>query len=369
MHKQIKSKKKVCFLLQSHYSHTMGGAEYRCNLFLNYLIETNQYDLYYLCNNVDSNFVPKGYKIIQFGSKLRKYGSYFDLFELYQVLKKLNPDIIYQNGGSSHTGIAAFYSKKNNSKLIHQICNDNTIKKIKYFNSKSSIRFLLNDIAFRYGIKRADIVVGQSSQQNELLITNYKRACDIIVPLGHPVPKISKKNEEKIKILWVSNFKFHQKQPELFIELAKQFKNYNNVTFVMIGKSIGEKEKFKSLLMEIKKTKNLVYLGGTTQDQVNNHLASGNLLINTSRYEGFPNVYVQAWMREVPIVTLYIDPNCILKNEKIGFHSGNMINMIEDVKKLIENRKLLVKMGKKAREYAIKEHSIDVMSKQLSSVF
>ena len=80
---------------------------------------------------------------------------------------------------------------------------------------------------------------------------------------------------------------------------------------------------------QIKVDSNLQYLGEVSQDEVNRRLREGHILVNTSRYEGFSNTFVQAWMRRVPVVSLTVDPDNILVRENIGFCSGTFKNLCQ----------------------------------------
>jgi glycosyltransferase involved in cell wall biosynthesis len=347
----------------------MGGAEYRCKLIIDELRRKSSFNIFYLCRNTASDFVPKSYKIQKIGTRLGKFGLYFDSFKLYRALKQIRPHIIYQNCGSAHTGIAALYAKNFGAKLIHQICNDNTLKSYHGLRFRTKAKSAIEQIFLDFGMRNADVIVGQSERQNTLLRKRYFRKCDVIIHLGHPLPKRKINKAPDTVILWISNFKYHQKQPYLFIELAKRFRNNKDVSFVMIGGSIGRENEFQNLLEKIKTVPNLSYLGPLHQDEVNLHLRRGHVLVNTSRYEGFPNTFVQAWLREVPVVSLNIDPDEILVGEKIGFHSKTFDKLVCDVSNLVENLALREEMGKKARCYAEKNHTIDGMVDKLISVF
>jgi glycosyltransferase involved in cell wall biosynthesis len=105
----------------------------------------------------------------------------------------------------------------------------------------------------------------------------------------------------------------------------------------------------------------LTYIGGVSQNEVNRRLGEGHILVCTSQYEGFSNTFVQAWMRKVPVVSLNADPDNIIVREGIGFKSLTFEKLTRDVKLLIENRELREKMGKKALQYAHKNHGIEKM--------
>jgi glycosyltransferase involved in cell wall biosynthesis len=108
----------------------------------------------------------------------------------------------------------------------------------------------------------------------------------------------------------------------------------------------------------MREAENIEYLKELTIEQVNEVLREAHILINTSDYEGFSNTYIQAWMRKIPVVALNSDPDNILINKRIGFHSKTFHQMVKDVRILIENEKLRVEMGERARKYAISHFSV-----------
>jgi glycosyltransferase involved in cell wall biosynthesis len=346
----------------------MGGAEYRCKLIIDELCRRNTYDLFYLCRNTAPGFVANGYKVQKIGTRIGKFGLYFDSVNLYLALKRIAPHIIYQNGGSAHTGIAALYAKNSGAKLIHQICNEHGLNFHQRLKFRTHVKYAIERIFFNFGIKHTDVIIGQSKHQDNLFQNRYGRNCDIIIPLGHPLPKNEIQKSKKIVVLWIGNLR-SVKQPEIFVKLAKKFHNRKNISFVMMGGSIGPMNQFKDHMQKIESTPNLTYLGEVAQDEVNRWLREGHVLVNTSVSEGFSNTFVQAWLREVPLVSLNVDPDEIITREKIGFHSKTFEKLVYDVTTLTENKSLMEEMGTKARIYAEKNHTSDKMVEKLVKLF
>lgn len=357
--------KKVCFLLPSHFSAKMGGAEYQIKLIIDALQKNGGYDIYYLCRNIASSYVPNGYNTRKVGTAkgLGRYGFVYDFWSLYRELKRLKPHIIYQRVGCAYTGIAALYARRHGVKMIWHIAHDTDVMPPKTFPLKKRI-IRYPDLKLReYGIRNADVIIGQTEDQNQLLLKNYGRKCDVIIPNGHPIPEDKIDKTEKITVMWISNFKPF-KQPEVFIRIAKCLNNVCNVSFVMIGRS-GPEKLFRQLLVEIKDVPNLEYLGEISNDEVNRRLSEGHILVNTSLYEGFSNTFIQAWLRRVPVVSLNVDPDDILVCERIGFHSGTFDALCRDVIRLVENKALREEMGSRARRYACDNHAIDKMVERI----
>ena len=209
-----------------------------------------------------------------------------------------------------------------------------------------------------YGISKAETILVQSNNQKSMLKENFGRE-GYLVPNFHPMlenPNAIIKEKTPIQVVWISNFK-QLKQPELFLALAKEFRNHPELKFVMIGRPAGGASQ-KYLEVCINGLDNLKYLREQSNERINEILSESHILVNTSKYEGFPNTFIQAWMRKVPVVSLNVDPDDILKNRKVGFHSKNFEQMIMDLKKLIKDDNLREEMGERAQKYAYTKHSM-----------
>jgi glycosyltransferase involved in cell wall biosynthesis len=346
-----------------------GGAEYQVQLLLEHIYQKKKnYEIHFLCRRTPEQPVKNQF-IWKIGSEegLSKYWTFIDFKRIYRTLRKIKPDLIYQNVGCAHTGIAAWYAMYNNSKLIWHIASDFDLKPDLADSYKSRIISSIDRIFLNYGIKKSHLIAGQTMYQSKLLKQKFARVCDAFVPIGHPLPEEVAEKGEKVRVLWVASLK-PLKQPEIFTKLAILLSNRPNVEFVMMGHPSTGKW-FSGILEKIKSVSNLRYVGLLSQDEVNKQLSEGHILVNTSRYEGFSNTFIQAWMREVPVVSLNVDPDDILIRKKIGFHSRNFGQLINDVRTLVSDTALRNRMGKKARQYALENHTIDKMAESLISLF
>lgn len=339
----------------------MGGSQYQAKVLIDRLLEIGGYEIFYLTSRMDPVFQPQGYEIVRIAQRkgLRRYGYFFDTSRLLKLLRDIKPDLIYQRVGCAYTGIAAYYAKINNCSMIWHVAHDRTLMP---FDQRISL-----DLPFRYierkvleyGIKHADHIVAQSNCQKELLEKQFGRTATVI-PNFHPEPVEIIHKEKPIKVVWVANLK-HWKRPELFIRLASDLQELDDVEFIMVGSTAAVRDDkwSENLLESMSKLPGLNYLGARSQDEVNAILATAHIFVNTSRYEGFANTFIQAWMRKVPVVSLEVDPDNILTEAGVGlFAQGEYEKLREQVRMLIEDDNLRMKIGDRAQKYALSNHSV-----------
>lgn len=207
-----------------------------------------------------------------------------------------------------------------------------------------------------YGIRSADSIIGQARYQDQLLRDRYGRGCDLIVGTPHPAPEEPIVKTEPVTVVWVANLK-PLKQPELFLRLAWELGDRPGVRFVMIGRPASGPYQ-KRLEKEMAKLSSLSYIGERPIEEVNRILARSHVFVNTSLYEGFPNTFAQAWFRHVPVASLNVDPDDILVQNGIGFHSRSLAGLVRDTDRLTRDRELRESMGRRAYEYALRHHSM-----------
>jgi len=339
----------------------MGGSQYQAKLLIDRLCELGTHEVYYLTRSIDPEFSPRGYQILRIGTVkgVGRYGHFVDTFRLLKSLREIDPDVIYQMVGCAYTGIAAFYSKRSGCRLVWRVTSDKSVVKGKTtFGNLLPHRFLEQKL-LEYGIRRADDIVIQTRQQSDLLQKSYNRVPTALIRNCHPFPKSIDMKKGRIKVVWIANLK-KLKQPELFVRLASDLSEFEDVQFVMVGGQADSKKWCSRIVKEIDKQKNLSYVGVKSQKYVNSLMDESHILVNTSLYEGFSNTFIQAWMRKMAVVSLCVNPDGVFEENFLGIHCEDDYEKLrESVATLIREPGQIEKIGQRAEKYALETHSLD----------
>ncbi len=339
----------------------MGGSQYQAKMLVEHLLPKNKYDIYYLARRVPESNSIEGYQVIKIAnnSGFRKYGLFLDSIRLFNLLKEIKPAVIYQMVGSAYTGIASYYAKMYDCKMVWRITSDKSVEGSRSRNWKNFLphKYLEKKIT-EYGIKNSQFIVAQTDNQATLLLQNFGRKPSAVIRNYHPEPKAGREKDKAcINVVWVANFK-HLKQPEVFIRLAREFREYKALKFIMVGAPAMERSWFKSLLKDMESLENLEYRGVYSQDNVNMLLSESHILVNTSQYEGFSNTFIQAWMREVAVVSLNSNPDNLLDNGFLGYcANGDYAFLTKIIDDFVNNPHTLKTVGARARAHALDAYS------------
>ncbi|UCG57954.1 MAG: glycosyltransferase family 4 protein [Phycisphaerales bacterium] len=359
-------------MLLGYFPRVRGGSEYQAYLLACRLKE--QYEVYYLFSHDSHKRIQKqdGFTLCQIPKRFlarRLLGRVFvlDYFAVRALLSDISPHLIYNRGANAYTGVAARYARKHGRRLVWHIASQRDVEPCGSNSFRGRIFDHIDTKCVEYGIRNADAIIGQTVHQDKLLQQNYGRRCDLIVGNSHPSSSEPIVKDKTITVVWIANLK-PLKQPEVFIRLARKLQDHRHVRFIMVGRPANGSYR-RRLERDMVGLKTFSYIKEQSIGEVNRILLRSHILVNTSQYEGFPNTFVQAWFRQVPVVSLNVDPDDVIKTHGLGLHSVSFEGLVGDVKRLIKDRALRESMGERAQEYARRHHSMGPNIARIVSLF
>jgi len=292
-----------------------------------------------------------------------------DVPVFFSVLKKIKPDIIYQRGRKSHTDLVARYAVETDTPSIFATSMDIDCRYFKEagrllqqdFRIAAKLRLLprrvRQDLSSLAGMKKASLILSQSELQKGLLKRNLGLESTLFRNI-HPVPHSSEiEKDDPPLVLWLASVK-RWKRPEKFIELAESLRG-RDYHFILAGR-MADRDQYESTLHDYEKTNpNFEYIEKVDLEESNKLIARASVFINTSKpFEGFPNTFIQSWLRQTAVLSLLVDPDNLISNHALGSVTGDLVTMSKEIINLLDSPQALNEIGMNARKFASKEFGL-----------
>jgi len=107
---------------------------------------------------------------------------------------------------------------------------------------------------------------------------------------------------------------------------------------------------------KLKSFENVTLLGQLSYLETQYQIANSKALISTSRMEGFPNVFIEAWACGIPVLSLYFDPGGVIKKEGLGEVADGNLDILLKAMTVTADRD---KFSKKAKAYVDRNHVLN----------
>lgn len=296
----------------------------------------------------------------------------FDWLNLMLAMKRAQADYYVIKTPGHLSAPMAFFCKISKKKLVFwsQMSSD--------FNRSEKSNRTLANILHDWGVKNSDIVIGQTKQQCQDFMNNYRKIifhvpsmCGQILTMRKEIE--GKENIADVDILWVGN-SLCKKRYEVVIELARKMPD---VTFVL-AMNKAHLVRFEQAETESKSLENVRFLGQIPPYEMENWFDRSKIFLNTSSAEGFPNTFLQAWMNYLPVISLEIDPDGVIAKRNLGRvvgadRTGNCRGnasclaelLVPHVKMLLLDNGLRKCMGKEGKIYVTNNHFPDIATSSL----
>lgn len=262
---------------------------------------------------------------------------------IWSALKRADADIYYVSGVGMMLGLVAMFARRYGRKAVYRLastsdCHPDTI----------CVRYWRDRKLYAYGLKRADLVLSQTVEQQRLMLRNYCRDSLVIPSLLEPAGRCDSYAERSIDVLWVGALR-PLKRPRLLLDLARRLPQLKFE--IAGGPSADDPALFEQVKREAQTLPNVRFLGPVPFHDVRSLFERARLLVGTSEIEGVPNTYLQAWGHGAPVVA-YLDPEHVIAHHGLGRAVHSPDEMAEAVAQLIANPEVWSETSARCHEFA-----------------
>lgn len=233
------------------------------------------------------------------------------LSDLWRALGRADADIYYLRVASYMLLPVGIYCRMRNKKMIFAAAHDTDFQKGSELLANSRDLWF-----FRAGLKLADLIVTQTGTQRNLLKKNYSLDGKVIRNFFLANDSSGKmiSDVDITDVLWVATIR-RFKRPELLLDIAERLPHRS---FVMAGgPDEGDQEYYNAISRRAARLENVEFKGFVPPDQVDSLFRNAKVFVNTSVHEGFPNTFLQAWSKGVPVATFF-DPDGAVQEHQLG---------------------------------------------------
>lgn len=207
-----------------------------------------------------------------------------------------------------------------------------------------------------YAITRANLLVTQTFGQADLCRDRFGRQPDAVI--SNPI-ELSDPWENDVElttrrhVLWVGKSDT-TKRPELLLEIARDFPNEQ--FFMVLNRSNGEifDQTMAARPANVEIVERLPY---SESDALYRDAIA---LVNTSRFEGFPNTFLQAGKFGVPIMSLAVDPDRFIEKRDCGIiANGDLKLLIKGIGEARGTPDTAARWSRNVRRYVEEVHDLE----------
>jgi len=315
-------------------------------------------------------------KVIYLRNLKRSVGVFKDLItfiEMRKILKSLSPDIVHTHTAKAGLiGRLSSLSLRNKPLIIHTYHGHLLYG---YFSALISFLIVTIERVLAWG---TNLLIADSMQV-KIDLLNYgvgkEKNWQVVSPGIRKLPNIESdvaRNELGISkdanlICWIGRFT-NIKNPMLAAQSFSTLKNKTNKKFTMI--MVGDGELFTSVQEYISNNKLDIKLVGW-KTNVSNFLAASDILLLTSKNEGFGMVIAEAgWYGKPTISTKVGGVTEFISNGETGvLVDSNEDDISDAISLLFEDRSLMNKIGANAKKQTNNLFTSEIFTKKHEEIY
>jgi glycosyltransferase involved in cell wall biosynthesis len=261
---------------------------------------------------------------------------------LWAAMKRARADIYYTSCAGALLGQVVLFARLHGAKVIFRIASNSDCDPAALL-----IRYWRDKRLYRYGLRRADLVLAQTPGQQQALLKNFRRESRVVASMTDTNGRRPGFEERDISVLWVGNIRA-LKRPELLLEAARKLPA---LRFHIIGGPMpGSESLYEQVRAAALQVPNVRFHGPIPYQEVGEFYERARVFVGTSEIEGFPNTYLQAWARGTPVVA-FLDPEQLIARNGMGRAVTSVAQMCAQIVALSDDRQAWEIASQRSREY------------------
>ena len=244
---------------------------------------------------------------------------------LHQALRIADADIYHYNCGDLGLGQVVLWCQRHGKASIHSVANDPDCDP-----QLPHLKPLREKLLYRYGLRHANCITVQTHSQQKRLEEGFGISSQVVGTPNdsslHPQNERCQKSgtshtshtfldepDEPLRVLWAGRF-VEQKRFDWLLDIAERCPH---LTFDVVGGANSDSGYASALMQRAQTLSNVVLHGKVPYVQMASFYQQADILFGTSRYEGFPNVFIEGWSYGLPVVSSF-DPDDVISTYGLG---------------------------------------------------
>jgi glycosyltransferase involved in cell wall biosynthesis len=282
---------------------------------------------------------------------------------LWRAMKRADADIYYQRTGSDETGMVAAFCRLYRRTFVFAVASDAHCAA-----RRTSWRKKPEHVLYEYGLRRANVVIAQTTTQQKLLRKNYGIDSTVIRNCAPDYGSCQDGTDTaasigRTRFLWVGSLS-PVKRLELLLDVAE---SHPDLQFDVVGDGDSTSEYVQRILSRARSLPNVELHGKVPHAQIHHLYQRSVALVCTSRIEGFPNVFLEAWSAGLPVVSTF-DPDNVIVAEELGAVAQGTHRLASELQSLRGSPDRWRETSRKVRQYFLENHSVETVIPRLEHV-
>jgi glycosyltransferase involved in cell wall biosynthesis len=280
---------------------------------------------------------------------------------LVRALRRARADVYYYNCGDLALGQIVLWARASGKAVVYSVASDPDCDP--ELPVLDSVR---ERVLYRYGLRHCRHIIVQSRTQQRLLEQHYAKQSTVLPMPCRGFPRSAPRDfaAEPFTVFWAGRIS-PEKRVEWLLEAARRLPG---IRFRLAGAPNKASAYARDIESRAAGLPNVTLLGRVPYERMAEHYHAANLLCCTSVYEGFPNVFLEAWSAGLPVVTT-CDPDGTVAANALGSRVDSVDSLVAEIDALCRQRDRLARLAQNALDWFAANHTPETAMPRFAEYF